>query len=497
MRARWEREKREDGGGTPRRKKRAPQAAKAAEPPPPCAARRSPSAAAAPPPKWPQVEAQAAAEKAAEPSRRWSWSGRSSPSRAEAVTAQSARGARARAASRTCLPRRPDEDEAADTAIDTAHAELAASAPPAAAAPRPAGAEPDLLRLAVEQHGGAEPRSVHSAAHPPSDAEPRAPSRAAAGPRARRGAQRPGGAACPVFSSSAPGRRPGTSAAPTGRRRRRAFGPDAEKGGGRKKGKNAARFDQEAVDANIAKTMQRAEGPRRAQAARRSDEPSDEEIDAARAAEERSARRSAPRQRVHHGQRAREILKMPATQIVGFAFKEPRLDGHDQPAPRLRPDRADRRRVRLPGGARGGVPGRGGRATAVAGRAAEELVLAAAGRHDHGSRRPRQDVAARLHPQGERRRRRGRRHHAAHRRVPRRAARRQVRSRSSTRRATRRSPPCVRAARRSPTSSCSSSRPTTRDAADDRSDLARQERRRADDRRDQQDRPAARRTRRR
>ena len=42
------------------------------------------------------------------------------------------------------------------------------------------------------------------------------------------------------------------------------------------------------------------------------------------------------------------------------------------------------------------------------------------------------------------------------------AAGRQARSPSSTRRATRRSPPCAPAARRSPTSSCWSSRPTTR-----------------------------------
>ena len=88
---------------------------------------------------------------------------------------------------------------------------------------------------------------------------------------------------------------------------------------------------------------------------------------------------------------------------------------------------------------------------------------AAAGGHHHGPRRPRQDVAARLHPQGQRRRRRGRRHHAAHRRVPRRPCRATgKRSPSSTRRVTRRSPPCAPAAPRSPTSSCWSSRPTTR-----------------------------------
>ena len=41
-----------------------------------------------------------------------------------------------------------------------------------------------------------------------------------------------------------------------------------------------------------------------------------------------------------------------------------------------------------------------------------------AGRHRHGSRRPRQDPTARRHPQDQRRRGRGRRHHPAHRCLP-------------------------------------------------------------------------------
>ena len=43
---------------------------------------------------------------------------------------------------------------------------------------------------------------------------------------------------------------------------------------------------------------------------------------------------------------------------------------------------------------------------------------APADRHDHGPRRPRQDVAARRDPPRQRRRGRGRRHHPAHRRLP-------------------------------------------------------------------------------
>ena len=57
----------------------------------------------------------------------------------------------------------------------------------------------------------------------------------------------------------------------------------------------------------------------------------------------------------------------------------------------------------------------------------------APGRHRHGSRRPRQDVAARRDPQGPRRRRRGRRHHPAHRRLQGAGRRATARSSSSTR----------------------------------------------------------------
>ena len=47
-----------------------------------------------------------------------------------------------------------------------------------------------------------------------------------------------------------------------------------------------------------------------------------------------------------------------------------------------------------------------------------QLAPAAAGRHRHGPRRPRQDVAARRHPDDQGRREGVRRHHPAHRRLP-------------------------------------------------------------------------------
>ena len=46
-----------------------------------------------------------------------------------------------------------------------------------------------------------------------------------------------------------------------------------------------------------------------------------------------------------------------------------------------------------------------------------DRVTRGPGGHRHGSRRPRQDHAARCHPLGARRRARGRRHHPAHRRI--------------------------------------------------------------------------------
>ena len=76
---------------------------------------------------------------------------------------------------------------------------------------------------------------------------------------------------------------------------------------------------------------------------------------------------------------------------------------------------------------------------------------AAAGGHDHGPRRPRQDLAAGRDPRDQGGGRRGGRHHPAHRRLPG-PPRTASRSPSSTRPATRRSPRCAPAAPRSPTS---------------------------------------------
>jgi translation initiation factor IF-2 len=137
-----------------------------------------------------------------------------------------------------------------------------------------------------------------------------------------------------VFSSGAPaaparpgapgqGGRPGAPGAPGGAPAR-SFGPDAEKGGGRKKGKKGKRtsVDQEAVQANILKTLQGMKGGARGKG-RRSDEPSYRDQIAGRLAEERE--REKTRIRVNEYISVSELaglMKVPATQIVQFAFKE-------------------------------------------------------------------------------------------------------------------------------------------------------------------------------
>jgi translation initiation factor IF-2 len=129
----------------------------------------------------------------------------------------------------------------------------------------------------------------------------------------------------PVFSSSAPAApsRPGTGrpgqAAPT-----RTFGPDAEKGAGRKKGKKGKRsmVDQDAVQANILRTLQGMKGGA-GRKGRRPDEPSFRELQAGRLAEEREKEKT--RIRVNEFISVSELaaaMKVPATQIVQFAFKE-------------------------------------------------------------------------------------------------------------------------------------------------------------------------------
>ena len=104
----------------------------------------------------------------------------------------------------------------------------------------------------------------------------------------------------------------------------RNFGPDAQPGGGRKKGKKGKKsfVDQDQVQANILKTLQGMKGsPARKKS--RSDEPTYREIIASRAAEEKALEKT--RIRVNEFISVSELadaMKIPANQIVAFAFKE-------------------------------------------------------------------------------------------------------------------------------------------------------------------------------
>jgi translation initiation factor IF-2 len=153
-------------------------------------------------------------------------------------------------------------------------------------------------------------------------------------PRVQRPAAPPTRGPKPVFSSSAPAAparpsspsRPGAPGRPGGDRQApvRTFGPDAEKGGGRKKGKKGKRssVDQEAVHANILRTLQGMKGPA-GRKGRRTDEPSFREVQAGRLAEEREREKTLIR--VNEFVSVSELataMKVPATQIVQFAFKE-------------------------------------------------------------------------------------------------------------------------------------------------------------------------------
>jgi len=169
----------------------------------------------------------------------------------------------------------------------------------------------------TEEPVAAQPVDAASAAPPRPSAPTRAPF---IPPRIQRPSTGPRGPK-PVFSSSAPAApsRPGQGAPPA-----RTFGPDAEKGGGRKKGKKGKRsmVDQDAVQANILRTLQGMKGGA-GRKGRRADEPSFRDVQAGRLAEEREKEKT--RIRVNEFISVSELasaMKVPATQIVQFAFKE-------------------------------------------------------------------------------------------------------------------------------------------------------------------------------
>ena len=163
-----------------------------------------------------------------------------------------------------------------------------------------------------------------------------------------------------------------------------------------------------------------------------------------------------------------------------------RRDGDPDPDAHRRDDRGARRGARPQGRDRQRRRG-GGRGARLRRRRRRPRRPPARG-HDHGPRRPRQDLAAGRDPRDRGRRRRGRRDHPAHRRLPGAPERQddQLHRHPGPRRVHRDARPRRRRHRHRRDRR---RRRRRRDAADGRGDRPRQGRRRADARRGQQDRP--------
>src|SRR5215203_3772239 len=226
------------------------------------------------------------------------------------------------------------------------------TAPPAeveAMAPPPAPAAPPVAAAPPAPPRAPEVESIPAAIQPPPPARPLVPPTPPGGGAADRPRPRPIVPGAPRPRPVASGTpfippRPVASAAPGGgmtprrddrSQQQRGGGGGASGGGGqqqqqshqqqqgrRKKGKRGA-VDQEAVSANIFKTMSAMRGPgaRRGGPRRADDVASREEMEA-----QREADRERERKTVHVNEfitvsELAEILKIPATQIVGFAFK--------------------------------------------------------------------------------------------------------------------------------------------------------------------------------
>jgi translation initiation factor IF-2 len=304
VRVRWEREKRKSSE-EPAGKKGRRKAAKAEPAPAPVevkpAKRRRTAAEVA------QVEAQVQAEKAAETAA-LELERPVIHEPEESVPTQTLEE-RARALFRDLPPAPPETDEAELTPQEepangaSPETPLFRPSPPPSSAPRAPFIPPRVQRPAAAANRGPKPVFSSSA--------PAAPSRP--GSQSRPGApSRPGGG---------PAQRPGNdrNAPPV-----RTFGPDAEKGGGRKRGKKGKRssVDQDAVQANIMRTLQGMKGPA-GRKGRRSDEPSFQAVQAGRLAEEKEREKTLVR--VNEFVSVSELaaaMKVPATQIVQFAFKE-------------------------------------------------------------------------------------------------------------------------------------------------------------------------------
>ncbi len=319
IRVRWEREKRKAAQAEePAPKKRAKKATKKAkpveaaavdEPAKPVKRRRTAA-------EVQQAEEKAEAERAAEQLRQEALELSRPVERREEPMLPSSLEERARALFKDLPPLPAEEGAAPDAATPSAatpeggaEAPAAPSAPslPAAASGAPPSAPPRIptrIPRPVAPPGGEvprfqRPRPVFSSSSPGT---------------ARPGGPRPGG----------PGRPPaagGTGTAAPGDRSRN-FGPDAQKGGARKKKKGRkSGVDQEAVLANIEKTLAGMHRGTTKRTGRRDDGGYREQMQREREEREREKTRIRVNEFISVAELA-DLMKVPASQIVQLAFKE-------------------------------------------------------------------------------------------------------------------------------------------------------------------------------
>jgi translation initiation factor IF-2 len=316
IRVRWEREKRKAAQATPEAapKKRAKKAAKpaaeaeAAAEAKPVRRRRTAAEVA-------QVEAQLEAERAAEALRAEALELARPVEKREEPMLPASIEERARALFKDLPPLpvegaareelvagAPREERAAASAAGPVESPVLPARPGVPLGPSGTPRIPTRIPRPVERPGGEVPRFQRP--------KPVFSSSAPAGPGTRTGGPRPGAG------------RPTVPGAPATGERARTFGPDAEKGAARKKKKGRkSSVDQEAVLANIEKTLAGMHRGTVKKGVRRDSSGYQEAL--ARAKEEREAEKT--RVRVNEFISVSELadlMKVPASQIVQLAFKE-------------------------------------------------------------------------------------------------------------------------------------------------------------------------------
>ena len=300
-RARWEREKRAraEQKMAPAPAARRRRTTVAPEPPPPAASsdapvRRRRKAADVQAAAEEQAAAVAAAHAAAEARElAAAEAARVEAERLEAIRAEEELRLRAEQAE-------AEAEEAEEREVEIPRPAAGGDGARAAASTAPSTLPPDRPRPRPITPGAPRPRPVASSGgFPPRPIASAAPGGGGAPPR--RDDKRPGGGMG------------GAGQSPSG---------VIDRGGGRrKKGKRGA-VDQEAVDANIAKTMASMRGAPSRRTASDLRRGTREELEAARAAQAERERKTVRVNEFITVSELAQILKVPATQIVAFAFKE-------------------------------------------------------------------------------------------------------------------------------------------------------------------------------